>query len=182
MSNKQTTCGHSGYYAKGLCRKCYEKDLKIRNPEYAERQRENVRKWAHDNPDRKRRSDAAAQRRSLPENRRARTLRNRFGITQDDYLSMLEKQNGKCAICGMAVEEYNQKHFHIDHDHNTGKIRGLLCFRCNYCIGWMGENVDILERAIQYLKGETGYGCETKGIRDKRDGKEISLCFWCPKK
>jgi len=61
---------------------------------------------------------------------------------------MFEKQNGLCAIC----QEREAKH--IDHDHITGKIRGLLCRPCNTSLGILGDTEDALMHAIAYLKGE----------------------------
>ena len=57
----------------------------------------------------------------------------RYGITIDEYNKMLQVQNGRCAICG---ELPSNKRLCIDHDHNTGAVRGLLCIGCNVAIGW----------------------------------------------
>jgi hypothetical protein len=76
-----------------------------------------------------------------------------------DYDSMLVKQEGKCAICGTSnpVGEGNTTKrltfaFAVDHCHATGKVRGLLCNPCNRGIGFLKDDVDLLAKAIKYLK------------------------------
>lgn len=70
---------------------------------------------------------------------------SRYGITKSQYESMLSKQNGLCAICG------TKPAIAVDHNHITGKIRGLLCVECNLGIGHFKENKHWLFKAIQYL-------------------------------
>lgn len=65
------------------------------------------------------------------------------------YEELYEKQNGKCGICG---RDAGRRHFAIDHNHQTGLIRGLLCYRCNVGLGNFKDSVDFLESAIAYLK------------------------------
>ncbi len=72
------------------------------------------------------------------------------GITLKQYDKMLEKQFGKCKICKTEVPG-GPGRFHIDHDHSTGKIRGLLCSNCNLFLGNAKDNIEILASAIQYL-------------------------------
>ena len=60
-------------------------------------------------------------------------------------------KHGRCAICGRHQSELSRK-FAVDHDHKTGKIRGLLCARCNYIVGAVESNGDIIPMAKQYLK------------------------------
>lgn len=79
-----------------------------------------------------------------------RSLKNRYGITLKQYDQMFEEQNGICAICG-GINKSGRR-LHLDHDHKTGKIRGLLCGNCNTGIGMLKENIDILCNAISYLK------------------------------
>lgn len=71
----------------------------------------------------------------------------RYGLTIEDYEKMIEDQNGQCLIC----EESPEK-LHVDHDHTTGKIRGLLCHHCNVALGHAKDNPIILERMIKYLE------------------------------
>lgn len=74
-------------------------------------------------------------------------LRKRFGITNDDYFEMLKEQNGVCAICETKPEGY----LHVDHCHETGEIRGLLCKPCNLGLGNFRDNRTFLSNAIEYL-------------------------------
>jgi hypothetical protein len=73
----------------------------------------------------------------------------RYGITQDDYVKMLQAQGNRCAICGN--ENPNKRYrLHVDHDHRTNKVRQLLCSSCNPKLGVV-EDSAFLERAAQYL-------------------------------
>lgn len=77
----------------------------------------------------------------------------RYGLTVDDYDRLLAEQGGACAICGVDRPEIRRKtdrHFHVDHCHETGVVRGLLCNRCNRGLGMLGD--DNLNKAILYLE------------------------------
>ena len=78
-------------------------------------------------------------------------LQRSFGISYQEYLTMLEAQGGCCAICG-TNDTGKRKAFAVDHNHDTGRIRGLLCSNCNTGIGNLRDNVELLERAIDYLR------------------------------
>jgi len=77
-------------------------------------------------------------------------MRIRYGITLEQYNELAVIQNNKCAICGIHQKELS-KALHIDHNHNSGKIRGLLCDKCNRLLGYAIENIDTLNAAIEYL-------------------------------
>lgn len=81
---------------------------------------------------------------------RKNDLKRKFGITIDDYKLMLEKQNYCCLICGTHRNEFN-KDFAVDHNHKTGNVRGLLCGKCNQGLGKFNDNIELLEKAINYL-------------------------------
>lgn len=76
---------------------------------------------------------------------RANKLLNLYGLTMDDYDKLYNKQNGVCAIC----EE--DKVLVVDHCHDTGKVRSLLCNDCNSGIGFLKENKEIMNKAIKYI-------------------------------
>lgn len=76
-------------------------------------------------------------------------LKSTFGLSLDDYDCMVTAQDGKCAICG----EQNAR-LCVDHDHETGKIRGLLCRQCNAALGIFYDDPAILQQAIEYLGKE----------------------------
>lgn len=76
----------------------------------------------------------------------------RYGITVDDYNQLFQEQQGRCKTCNKHQSELKDR-LNIDHDHQTGKIRGLLCRSCNHALGLIEENIIILENMKQYLKG-----------------------------
>lgn len=79
-----------------------------------------------------------------------RNLRKNFGVTTEEYDAILTHQGGVCAICGTAPRK---KRLAVDHDHKTGKIRGLLCTQCNHrVLGGAKDDVNILRGAVKYLE------------------------------
>lgn len=81
-------------------------------------------------------------------------LKTKYNITVNDYNKLFEKQEGKCAICGAHQINF-KKALAVDHDHETGKIRGLICFNCNIMLGQAKDNINILKNAINYLKNKS---------------------------
>ncbi len=79
---------------------------------------------------------------------RAANLKAKYGLSLDDYQTMLEQQNGSCMIC----KAIPNKHLAVDHCHTTGKIRGLLCGKCNTGLGLFYDDHDLLLTAATYLK------------------------------
>jgi hypothetical protein len=75
--------------------------------------------------------------------------REKYGLTSDEYQSMLEQQNHVCAICHQKCT--SKPSLAVDHDHVTGKVRGLLCGNCNNGLGRFKDNVEWLSNAIEYL-------------------------------
>lgn len=130
--DKHTKNGHS-YWCKG----CYRPMKK-----------ESGRKW-----------------RSSPENMEKNRQRDRwyqrkkaYGITKQQFLEMLFAQNGVCPICKMVPKGDVEKVMHVDHNHATGKIRGLLCYICNRALGLFRDSPTILKNAAQYLEERGSYG------------------------
>lgn len=83
-------------------------------------------------------------------------LKRNYGITPQDYEDMSERQGGVCAICRKPETQSSCKNgtidsLRVDHDHKTGKVRGLLCSRCNFAIGHLQDNMDNLMSACGYL-------------------------------
>lgn len=82
---------------------------------------------------------------------------SRRGITLDQLLAMEEQRDGRCDICGKeetAIGSHGAvKSLAVDHDHATGLVRGLLCNNCNRALGLFGDSVDLLLKAVEYLKG-----------------------------
>lgn len=76
-------------------------------------------------------------------------LKHRYGITSGDYSSMADAQGHRCLICQTHASE---RPLVVDHDHATGKVRGLLCNKCNVLLGKAEDDVEILQAAIEYLR------------------------------
>lgn len=80
------------------------------------------------------------------------SLKALYGITYEQWLQIQEKQNNRCAICGsLPTGKGNNKRLHVDHNHETNKIRGLLCAACNLMLGQAKDSKQILQNAIDYL-------------------------------
>lgn len=75
----------------------------------------------------------------------------KYGLTEDDYNKMLVAQDYKCAIC-KSNKPGGRGRFHVDHCHKTGKVRKLLCTRCNTMLGMVNDDITILEAGIDYLR------------------------------
>lgn len=79
-------------------------------------------------------------------------LEKKYGITHSDYVALLEEQDGRCAICNTDDPEGRYGIFHVDHDHDTGAVRGLLCPACNMGLGKFQDAEALLLRAAEYLQ------------------------------
>jgi hypothetical protein len=80
-----------------------------------------------------------------------KNLRNSFGIGLEDYNRMLQQQDNCCAICGKNADNF-PKSLAVDHDHTSGKIRGLLCMYCNTALGKFEDSKQNLLNALSYLE------------------------------
>ena len=100
-------------------------------------------------------------RNSRPNFHRAHNLKQRYGLSPDEYQSILAHQNFTCAICEVEIShalEYTAKRsVVVDHNHETGEVRGILCSKCNLVLGHARESTDILYRAIVYLSERGAY-------------------------
>jgi len=94
---------------------------------------------------------------------------SRYGITVDDYDRMLEEQGGCCAICNTDTPSGRRGRFSIDHNHETGEVRGLLCQKCNAGLGYFKDSPTILATALKYLLEQGHYG-ELKSTADSVAG------------
>jgi hypothetical protein len=83
-------------------------------------------------------------------------LKRHYGITSEDFDNMLKEQNGVCKICSRENPTGKHNRFHVDHCHETSKVRGLLCSPCNLGLGAFGDNTEVLTEAIKYLKLSKG--------------------------
>lgn len=92
---------------------------------------------------------------------RKSNLKRRYGITPEEFDRMLARQKGLCAICGTDKPKGERNTYgagpgtgwRIDHDHDSGKLRGILCHRCNAGLGLFEDKTTVLQKAIIYLGG-----------------------------
>jgi hypothetical protein len=92
-----------------------------------------------------------ARHQANPERTRNNDLKRNYGITLQEHQEMYKNQNGVCAIC-KGEGDGKWKKLCVDHDHNTGKVRQLLCRNCNMVLGQVGDNPNLLEEMIKYLQ------------------------------
>lgn len=95
-----------------------------------------------------RRAALESRRRSV----RDRELLRLYGITLERYERMLDAQGGVCAICKLPETAKHARNLAVDHDHDTGAIRALLCMRCNTVLGVLRDSPELAERLAEYLE------------------------------
>lgn len=133
------------------CKACSLAEKAERNRRNPEANRRRAREWAKANPER-----VAAQAEAYRASGRKKTsdrksyLKRKYGITIEKYEAMLALQGGGCAICGRRPRP--DIALHVDHDHETGEIRGLLCFPCNNFLGDIEDDLQRLRAAAEYLE------------------------------
>lgn len=114
---------------------------KVRNAQRRDKRRAYKQTEAGKQAEKKyRQSDACKER--IERNR----LKTRYNLTPEEVKEMKATQNQLCAIC-----KQEPKHWHIDHDHETGKVRGMLCGPCNMAIGLLKDNPKIIKEALKYV-------------------------------
>lgn len=115
-----------------------------------------ARKYRDENLDKVRESQRRS-RNSNPRVYRNKQLLWTFGITLEQYEQMLEDQGGVCAVCGKTENEIHPqskkvRNLNVDHCHQTGRVRGLLCNSCNRGIGLLNDDPAVLRQALAYLE------------------------------
>jgi hypothetical protein len=95
-------------------------------------------------------------RKNYPAKIRNSNLKCHFGITLEQYNELFIIQKGCCSICGRHQSEF-KRILGVDHDHETGRVRGLLCHSCNVVLGLIHDNPDILRSALDYLERYDNY-------------------------
>ena len=134
---------HSKDGHRGRCKACQSKKSKDYYQKNKQAAKDRASEWNRKNKVRR------------SEINRKNSLMSNYGITVKDYNHMFKKQQGCCAICGTHQSEL-KKRLSVDHCHETGKVRSLLCSRCNHAIGLLDENIERLRSAINYLEGHHG--------------------------
>jgi len=100
-------------------------------------------------------------RNARPDYNRAHNLQKRYGISVDEYKTLLANHNFACAICKVEISDTvgykGGRSGVVDHNHETGDVRGILCSKCNLVLGHARESTDILYQAIVYLSERGAY-------------------------
>ena len=91
-----------------------------------------------------------------PSRSRQLYLKRKYGLTFAEFDKMLTEQNESCAICKSSVAGGKSNRFMVDHDHKTGRVRGLLCKSCNIALGEVNDDLTTLKNMINYLSKHTG--------------------------
>ena len=89
-------------------------------------------------------------------------MKYKYGVSPEQFLKTWDDQNGECAICkdtlpDLAIYENRKRGYAIDHNHDTGEFRGILCTECNTLLGMSGDSPGILKEAIKYLESRGDY-------------------------
>ena len=92
---------------------------------------------------------------SYEEGVRVRWLKHKYNLTVEEYNNLLESQQDRCAICSTDDRTGGPgNYFPVDHCHDTGEVRGILCHTCNLAVGCLKDKIEIAERLVLYLKGK----------------------------
>lgn len=127
--------------------KAIEKRTRKKN---AQKIRERSAKWYQDNRE-KALQYRAEYRKQKADKVRLGKIKSTFGLSASEYATMIDSQDHKCAICGRHENELTRR-LAVDHCHNKGKVRGLLCGQCNTGLGQFKDSIEILSKAIAYLE------------------------------
>lgn len=103
-----------------------------------------AKKWKQENPDKV----------YNPEINRKQKFRSKYGLQWEDFERMYQKQNGQCLVCKKYSDLWPEKKtegLYVDHNHSSGKVRGLLCHYCNLGLGHFKDNANLLIEAARYL-------------------------------
>jgi hypothetical protein len=133
------------------CKACHHSARKARYAKDPQAAIERVRRWREANPERyaaTQRAYKQANRERLRKQNRDRHLRKSYGIVSEEFDLLVLAQLNLCAIC----LRYFGKQLHVDHDHRTGRIRGLLCGKCNKAIGLLEDQPGLAAAAGKYLE------------------------------
>lgn len=84
--------------------------------------------------------------------RRSRALRQFYNISMQEYDALHAAQGGHCALCPATTSDRSGRSLHVDHEHISGRVRGLLCAKCNTALGGLGDNEEGLARALAYVR------------------------------
>ena len=133
IEKRCTKCGQSKIL------ECFNKDNSARDGLCCwcrDCQKDNIRLWKERDPE------------GYKLSARRRLLRHRYGLELEEVEQMIEDQNNKCKICGLEFSVC-KKTPSVDHCHDTGKVRGILCSKCNTFLGWYEKNINVITEYLQ---------------------------------
>ena len=132
------------------CKPCWSVYMSAQGKKHVVRKRESLRAWRKANPQKDREAQLRWRKKHAPHVAQYERLR-RVGMTPDLLADMLTSQENRCAICRTS-EPCGKGTWHLDHDHGSGAVRGLLCHYCNLMLGMARDNPSTLAAAIEYLR------------------------------
>jgi Recombination endonuclease VII len=156
------------HFCKGLCKNCYQTQYRNKNPKYVEYMKEYSKKYRQEKPEIAKKHQELRKLNPDKVIRDKITFKNcaykkKYKITLNDAIKLLETQNNECALC---KKHLNDKTMRVDHCHKNGNVRGILCNTCNTGLGYLGDSVESLQRALNYLHQSmpTGMNVEQKSM------------------
>lgn len=117
------------------------------NPELRQHRRNYERRWRQ------------THKSALKKSYRKYRLKVEYGLSLEQFDEMIAQQHGVCAICKVKRVVRGEPHLHVDHDHQSGLVRGILCHHCNMILGHSRDSVDVLEACIAYLNRNARREC-----------------------
>ena len=133
------------------CKEC--RNAHVREYRADNREKHNATRREYVARNREKINARSRERRAKSAKIRATYLKYAYGMSIDDYNTMIEAQNGGCGICGKAPDSGRWGRLYVDHDHETGRVRGLLCRDCNAILGYANDEPGLLRSAANYLEG-----------------------------
>lgn len=123
---------------RGECRSC----RRVKAMEYKKRpeNKQKIKHWV------------ASTKKKDPDYYRNSMLKNKYGITLEQFKQMSTRQDHKCALCFFPASKMRHKALCVDHCHETGRVRGLLCHPCNTLLGRIGDNIEGATRMLEYVR------------------------------
>ena len=136
-ANRRLKCG-----LMARCRQCNREYQRLYRDRPGKRKlaQKRTREWCEANPVKKKEMDRRAN------------LRYKYDLSLVGYDYIWDQQGGVCKTCGNASDD--GRRLAVDHDHKTGKVRGLLCRTCNLAVGFLKDDIDLVAKVLSYLKGE----------------------------
>lgn len=123
------------YDLRGSCKSCDKPKRQTYYQNHKKDYKERTRKWAKNNR----------------EKRKDLKMKYRYRVSETEYSDLFKLQNGVCKICKEFKLPKNKTRLVLDHCHTTGKVRGLLCDKCNKALGFFEDKINLLDEAIKYL-------------------------------